>query len=137
MRSCGLDPSTCTGLALVGEGEDRGKTIHLPKQRGFLRLQLIAQEVESTLIVWRPKLIAIEHYAYCRNISAFIVLVEVGTVIRSVLHRMGTPWVEVPPTVLKKWTTSKGNAKKSKWPFLSRKGGVLRVLQMISWMHLR
>lgn len=112
MRSCGIDPATCTGIALVGDWEDRGKTIHLSKERGYSRLHLIAEEVNRTLEVWVPEVAAIEHYAWVRNISSFITLVEVGVVIRSVLHRRRIPWVEVPPTVLKKWTTGKGNATK-------------------------
>jgi crossover junction endodeoxyribonuclease RuvC len=113
LRSCGLDISTCTGLALVGEGEDRGKTIHLPRERGFLRLQLIADEVAETLLVWQPELVVVEGYAYCVNLGSFITLVEVGTVIRLVLYRLKLPWVEVVPSVLKKWITGRGNAKKS------------------------
>lgn len=112
MRSCGIDPATCTGMALVGEGEDRGKTIHLSEERGYSRLHLIAEEVNRILTVWTPAVVAVEHYAWVRNISSFITLVGVGTVIRSVLYQRQIPWVEVPPTVLKKWTTGKGNATK-------------------------
>jgi len=112
MRTVGLDIATCTGMALVGDDEDRGKTIHLPRERGFLRLQLIAKQVEDTLGVWKPDLIVVEGYAYSKNISSFITLVEVGTVIRVVLSRLQLPWFEVPVPVLKKWTTGKGNATK-------------------------
>lgn len=112
MRTVGLDVATCTGMALVGEGQDRGKTVEVPRERGYLRLQMIANDVAHTLHVWKPKFVAIERYAYVRNIGAFITLVEVGTMIRSVCYTLNLPWVEVPPTVLKKWTTGKGNAKK-------------------------
>lgn len=133
MRTCGLDIATCTGMALVGEGEDRGKTVHLPKQHGFLRLQLVAKQVEDTLAVWNPDLVVVEGYAYCKNISAFVVLVEVGTVIRSVLYKARLPWVDVPPTVLKKWTTGRGNAKKEqmavsvseRWKFESKSHDII------------
>jgi crossover junction endodeoxyribonuclease RuvC len=112
MITAGIDPSTCTGMALVGEEEDRGKTIELPKERGFLRLQLIATNVAETLHTWNPAFVAMEDYAYVKNIQSFVTLVEVGTVIRMTLHQMGLPWVEVPPTVLKKWVTGRGHAKK-------------------------
>jgi len=122
-----MDISTCTGLAMVGEGEDRGKTIHLPKERGLSRLQLIADQVIQTMGVWEPDLIVIEGYAYAINIRSFITLVEVGTAIRLALHSMHLPWMEVPVTVLKKWATGKGNASKdemalavkNKWGFES------------------
>lgn len=113
MRTVGIDPATCTGMALVGDAEDRGKTVEVPEERGYLRLQLIANDVAQTLQVWQPAFVAIEGYAYCRNIGTFIKLVEIGTMIRGVLYSLCIPWVEVPPTVLKKWTTGHGNAKKS------------------------
>lgn len=126
MLSVGLDISTHVGMALVGEGEDRGKVIHLKDQRGFLRLQLLADEVERTLSIWKPELVAIEGYAYCVNVKAFITLVEVGTVLRAVLYHTKVKWVEVAPKTLKKWTTGKGNADKKlmaesakKWNFSS------------------
>lgn len=107
MKTAGLDIATCTGMALVGEGEDRGKTVYLPKQRGFERLQLIANAVQQTLVVWQPELMVVEDYAFCKNVEAFIKLVECGTVIRSVLYELKIPWVDVKPTSLKKWTIEK------------------------------
>ena len=117
MPTVGLDCATCTGMALVGENEDRGKTIEIPKGRGFLRLQLIAKQVAETLHVWEPEFAAVEGYAYVRNVGSFRTLVEVGTVVRMTLHELSLPWVEVPPTVLKKWTTGKGNADKADMAF--------------------
>ena len=113
MRTCGIDPATCTGMAVVGDGEDRGTTVHLPDERGFDRLHLIANNVARILDIWSPDLVAVESYAYVRNVRAFATLVEVGTVIRTVLYDQRRPWVEVPPTVLKKWTSGKGNATKA------------------------
>jgi len=97
---------------MVGEGEDRGKTIYLPNERGISRLQLIASEVERTLEAWQPRFVAVEGYAYVKNVGSFVTLVEIGTVVRLAVRSVGLSWVEVPPTVLKKWTTGKGNAKK-------------------------
>jgi crossover junction endodeoxyribonuclease RuvC len=128
MRSVGLDIASCTGMALVdADGEGRGKTIHLPRERGFLRLQLVAQEVSRTLETWEPDVVILEGYAYCRNISSFVTLVELGTVVRQVLYQQMRPWFEVPPTTLKKWVTGKGNAKKdqmaasvkARWDYVS------------------
>jgi len=107
-------------MAVVGDGEDRGKTVHLPQEQGFLRLQLIAESVAETLAVWQPAFAAVEAYAYVKNVDAFVRLVEVGTVIRGVLYKQGISWVEVPPTVLKKWTTGVGNAKKDHMAFSVR-----------------
>jgi crossover junction endodeoxyribonuclease RuvC len=111
MKTAGLDISTCTGMALVGD-EEQAKVIHLPKQRGMERLHSIAADVKQTLKDWSPELVVLEGYAYTKNVSSFIILVEVGTVIRMVLHDLGLPWFEVPVPVLKQWTTGKGNAPK-------------------------
>jgi crossover junction endodeoxyribonuclease RuvC len=120
MRTVGIDAATCTGMALVGDDEDRGKTVQIPSERGFMRLQLIADDIARTLVVWQPEFVAIEGYAYVRNIKSFQTLVEVGTVIRQAMYRGHIPWVEVPPTVLKKWTTGKGNAAKGDMAFAVR-----------------
>ncbi len=112
MITVGIDAATCTGMAVVGEGEDRGKTVKVPTLRGFQRVQLIADDVRYTLQAWNPEFVLIEGYAYVKNVGAFVKLVEVGTAIRMSLRQIGVPWLEVPPTVLKKWVTGKGNADK-------------------------
>jgi crossover junction endodeoxyribonuclease RuvC len=127
MITVGIDVSTCTGIARVGDNEDRGQIIQLPKQREFLRLQLIAQNVERILSNWQPDLVVIEDYSHCMNVKTFIIQVECGTVIREVLYRLQCQWIEVPPSTLKKWTTGKGNAKKdqmaeavkNRWGYIS------------------
>lgn len=144
MLTAGLDISTCTGMALVGDGEDRGKTVHLPNERGFLRVQLIAKDVAQTLEVWKPAFVAIERYAYVRNISAFVTLVEVGTAIRLALRSLDLSWVEVPPTVLKKWTTGKGNASKDqmalavrdRWGFTSHSHDIVDAFALAQMAQL-
>jgi Holliday junction resolvasome RuvABC endonuclease subunit len=98
-------------VRLEGE-EGRGKVVEFPKERGFIRLQMIAAEVERTIEIWNPDLCAIEGYAFARNVDSYTRLVECGTVIRQVLYRRKLPWIEVSPTTLKKWVTGKGNAKK-------------------------
>jgi crossover junction endodeoxyribonuclease RuvC len=144
VRTAGLDPATCTGLALVGEDEDRGKTIHIKKERGFLRLQLIANEVSETLHTWDPLFVAVEGYAYVRNVSSFVTLVEIGTAIRIALKQMDMSWVEVPPTVLKKWTTGRGNATKDemalavnqRWGFHSHSHDIVDAIALAQMAQL-
>jgi Holliday junction resolvasome RuvABC endonuclease subunit len=131
-------------MALVGDNEDRGKTVHIPRERGFLRLQLIAKDVEETLQVWKPAFVAIESYAYVKNISAFVRLVEVGTVIRVTLRQLDIAWVEVPPPVLKKWTTGKGNSKKDqmavfvkqRWGFTSHSHDIIDAYALAQMAQL-
>lgn len=144
MRTAGVDGATCTGLALVDEDESRGKTIQVPKERGFLRLQLIANDVANTLEVWQPSFVAVESYAYVRNVSSFVTLVEIGTAIRMALHRLDLSWVEVPPTVLKKWTVGLGNASKDemalavrqRWGFSSHSHDIVDAVALAHMAQL-
>ena len=113
MLTVGLDIATHTGIALVGDGQDRGKVVEFKGQRGMTRLQLIASEVSRTIQAWNPALVILEAYApNPRNMKTIITQVEVGTVIKQILFRERFPWVEVKPSTLKKWTTGKGNADK-------------------------
>src|ERR1041385_3776799 len=40
----------------------------------------------------------VEGYAFARNVNSFIVLVGIGTMVRSALQQQKIPWLEVPPT---------------------------------------
>jgi Holliday junction resolvasome RuvABC endonuclease subunit len=111
MKTLGLDISTYVGMAVVGDGQDRGKCVHFPKLKGFSRLQSIALEVSRVVEVWKPDFVIIEGYAY-GNKGSLVTLVECGTVVRNVIFSKKLAWVEVPPSVLKKWTTGKGCATK-------------------------
>jgi crossover junction endodeoxyribonuclease RuvC len=144
LKTAGIDAATCTGIAMVGDGEDRGKTIEIQKLKGFLRLQLIANEISETLSIWQPQFVAIEHYAYVRNVNSFVTLVEVGTVARVAVRELDIPWVEVPPTVLKKWTTGHGNAKKEqmavavkeRWQFASHSHDIVDAIALAQMAQL-
>jgi Holliday junction resolvasome RuvABC endonuclease subunit len=111
IKVLGIDTSTYTGVALVQGGEIKGKCVNFPKQKGWERLQSIAQEVERTVKLWSPDLIIIEDYAVYRA-SSVITVVECGTVVRKVLYDLGYEWYGMPPSSLKLWLTGKGNAKK-------------------------
>jgi crossover junction endodeoxyribonuclease RuvC len=111
LLTAGLDIATHLGLALVGDGESRGKGIEI-NLTGSARLHSIAAEVKRTLEIWRPELVVAEGYAFCRNIDSFVKIVEVGTVVKMVLYELRIPYVDVSPTLLKKWTTGYGHADK-------------------------
>lgn len=141
MRSLGIDIATCTGLALVEGDESRGTTIEAPNgQRGYQRLQLIAGRFIQLLENWNPDIILIEGYGMGMhgNVSSFITVVEIGTMIRMALYQRGRSWWEVPPTTLKKWVTGKGNAKKvdmatharQKWGYSSPSDDIIDALAL-------
>jgi Holliday junction resolvasome RuvABC endonuclease subunit len=77
-------------------------------------LQSIAKEVGRTLDIWQPERVLLEGYAKTpvMGIDSFVTVVECSTLVRMALYERGLPWYEVPPTVLKKWTTGKGNSDK-------------------------
>jgi Holliday junction resolvasome RuvABC endonuclease subunit len=107
----GLDPSTWCGMCKLVENDAMGKVVNFPNAKGFNRLQLIAQEVNRTLQVWKPDLILIEGYAI-GHLSSVVKVIESGTVVRKVVFDLKIPWMEVKPTSLKLWTTGSGAAKK-------------------------
>ena len=102
----GLDLSlTSTGVA------DKGGTFRIrPKSKGAQRLDDIASEI---MVLGREaELVVIEGYSFGSQGRATFSIGELGGVIRLELHRAGVPWLLVPPSVLKKWATGKGNADK-------------------------
>jgi Holliday junction resolvasome RuvABC endonuclease subunit len=114
MKVLGIDIATHTGMVLLDGDEHRAKSIDIKTQKGYGRLQSIAKEVGRTLDLWQPELIMIEGYAKTpvMGIDSFVTVVECSTLVRMALYERGLGWMEVPPTVLKKWTTGKGNADK-------------------------
>lgn len=113
MKVLGLDVSTYLGMYLLGEDIEIGKVLHIEKAKGFSRLGAMRDSFVMMLNVWCPDFAVIEGYAF-GNRNSLVTLVECGTVVRQVLHALKIPWMEVPPTALKKWTTGSGNADKKK-----------------------
>jgi crossover junction endodeoxyribonuclease RuvC len=58
-------------------------------------------------------LIVIEGYAFAKRSSHAHAQGELGGIVRLELFKRGMPYIEIPPTSLKKFTTGKGNANKS------------------------
>lgn len=140
-RVMGIDPSTYTGLAcLESDGTLVGvKLINFPKERGLKRVQSIARAVKSIIREWKPEYIVIEGYAYS-NVNTLVTLVEIGTMIRLEAYGLELPVIEVPPTVLKKQTTGKGNAKKAemathvfnRWGFENKSDDIIDAYALAS-----
>ncbi len=98
---------TCTGLCLDGE-TSRITT----KLRGWDRVQHIYGEVRCLANL--AELVVLEGYSYGSKGRAVFQIAELGGVIRSWLwtRRDDRPFVDVPPSTLKKYATGKGNAGK-------------------------
>ncbi len=117
-RVAGLDPSTKTGLCIVGRGDGKGPCVYNAKEirlargvTGMVRSSGIAREVLTFLLERKVELVAIEGQVVFKG-AATLILAEIQTLIRHALWKHGITWVEVTPSQLKKFTTGKGVAPK-------------------------
>ncbi len=112
----GLDISTKIGWSSLDTDLDVWKTgiIKGKGDHGMPRIAQVWTKLEKVLCVEDPHLIVIEAYAFNARGNTLTKLVETGTVVRWNLWNKETvyPYIEVAPTMLKKFTTDKGNANK-------------------------
>lgn len=111
-RILALDLSlTSTGYAVARDGMRAG-TLPPGNRRGCARLDWIARAVIN-LAVTDPAahLVALEGYAFGRPNQAHQIG-ELGGAVRLELWRRGMPYIEVPPSTVKKYATGSGAAKK-------------------------
>jgi crossover junction endodeoxyribonuclease RuvC len=107
-RILALDLSlTSTGYAHSG-----GTGRIASKKTGVERLHEIREAVRSLVLTTQAEAAVIEGYSFGSQGRAVFNIGELGGVIRLLLHDMGVPYTEVPPSTLKKWATGKGNANK-------------------------
>lgn len=108
MRCLGLDLSlTATGIACDEHGTF---VISTSKTTGVDRLILIRETVLDHAD--EADLVAIEGYSFGSHMAYAHALGELGGAVRVGLFEAMRPYVEVPPAILKKFTTGKGNASK-------------------------
>lgn len=112
----GIDASTKTGYSVVGlrSGEvyDSG-VIKSKTLKGFARSWAISESMVDVMETYDIVLAVVEGHAYnVKTRHVFKLLVEITTVIKCGLYEKGIPWVDIPPAVLKKYVTGKGNAGK-------------------------
>jgi Holliday junction resolvasome RuvABC endonuclease subunit len=80
------------------------------KLRGVERLDHIVRQVQA--LTRGVDLVVIEGYSFGSKGSSIFNIAELGGGVRLLLYRLGLPFVEVPPSTLKKWATGKGNCGK-------------------------
>lgn len=113
----GIDPSlSSTGLCVLDQGGGQAilKTMPCSPNKGAQRLYDMEGMMVSELQRFShlPALVAIEGYAF-GSFSQRERLGEWGGVLRLCLYKLHLPYVEVPPSTLKKYVTGKGNSKKN------------------------
>lgn len=109
-RVLGLDASLVrTGVAMPDGSTDVWRP---RKLRGAERLDWIAARLTAALDATQPHLVSLEGYAYGARGRAVYNIGELGGIIRWILWTRQVPLIEVPPAVLKKFATGRGNAPK-------------------------
>ena len=104
----GLDlSSTATGVAT-----DVGTSTIKPKGTLHARARAIAVEVSRVVLARSRPLVVMEAIG-TRHVQTAIAIATVHALVRDRLHDIGIEPVEVPPAVLKKWATGKGNSDKT------------------------
>jgi crossover junction endodeoxyribonuclease RuvC len=105
----GLDLSlTSTGVSCDG----RTWTI-AAKSKGAQRLYDIRARLRVDVAANHHPGVVIEGYSFASRNSQAHSIGELGGVVRLLLHDLGIPYVEVPPTVRAKFATGRGNAGKN------------------------
>lgn len=114
VRVVGVDPSlTATGVAFVYGGKLQTALLSPPKTvKGSARLVWFYTQFIELLDASQAELVAIEGYAYGANARQHA-LGELGGILKLAMRLKRQDFVVVPPTVLKKFATGKGNADKS------------------------
>lgn len=128
MLIVGIDPSlTATGIIVLRDGkvELAETTKNRPDLGTIERVKLIRERIASIIenlineekTEWQaPDLIAIEGFSYGSKGRSVFDIAYLGWRIREDLERFRIedeiPWIEVPPSQLKKFATGQGNANK-------------------------
>lgn len=116
----GIDPSlTSTGIVVLRDGqiETAATTKNRPELGTIERVRLIKQEITTLdALSETPDLFVIEGFSFASKGRSVFDIAYLGWRIREDLEYFksdfGIPWIEVPPTQLKKFATGKGNTNK-------------------------
>lgn len=113
----GLDLSlTSTGVVALRDGAATHCGTITSAQRGVLRLSELSTSLRSVLFddgfQFIPTWAVIEGYAMGSRSGQAFNIGEWGGVARLLLHDLAIPFIEVPPSTLKKFTTGNGTAQK-------------------------
>lgn len=108
----GLDLSfTNTGVAIIKNNKITAHSVKTKKQDNDIQRCL---EITDKIInlIGMPNLVAIEDTYTGLNRLTAKKLISLGAIVRAHLTQKGIPYIDVPPTKLKKHITGKGNASK-------------------------
>lgn len=118
MNVVGLDLSTKRVGFAAADGELFSISAHAGAEDPYRRLHELERELVRTIRLRppAPDLVAIEGYSLGMipggGILSKIRLGEIGGIVRTRLFELGIPFVDVPPSSVKRFATGNGNAKK-------------------------
>ena len=121
MQSLGIDLSTtATGLVLLEAADGLSgphvlleREIKVKKLTGMARHRAIVTDVMETVIQHLPVRIVIEGYGLnTKHASSIVPLVELGGLLRFMLHLDELEWLDPRPSQVKKFATGNGAAPK-------------------------
>jgi Holliday junction resolvasome RuvABC endonuclease subunit len=119
LNSMGIDLSTsATGVTVLQAVDLQWfcvleYEIKVKKEKGMARNRAIVTEIMETIHAHKPKRIVLEGYGLnTKHASSIIPLVELGGLLRFMLHLDGLSWLDPRPSELKKFATGRGNSPK-------------------------
>lgn len=107
----GADPSTKTGVVALFPSGEVSSWVLTSQHKGIARVQDLKTQFESLLTQINPQALCIEGYAFANRFTLAL-LVEINCAMRLAAYTRGITCYIAPPSVVKKFATDKGNAKK-------------------------
>lgn len=126
MRVVGIDPSTKRIGFAFADGRTMSIAAHAGAEDPARRLYELRNMVTGYLVRYPPlpDLVALEGYALdSPGRLALVRLGELGGVLRCALFDLDVPFVQIPPTSLKRYATGRGNASKEQMEARARELG--------------
>ena len=117
----GIDLSTSATGVIVLEAHDDAPPVVLHEAEvkppkgvvGMAAKRAVVTEVMLTIHAWKPKVIVVEGYSLnLKNASSIIPLVEIGGILRFLMHLDGLAWLAPTAGQVKQFATGKGNSPK-------------------------
>ena len=138
LTSIGLDMSaTASGVVILQENGTASPEVCFveeikPTTTGMIRARQVVTRVMEIIHVTKPDKIVVEGYSLGKNMNSTIPLVEIGGLLRFMLHLDGIPWFDPRASEVKKFATGKGNAPKDqvmmwvlkRWGFTSETNNI-------------
>jgi len=124
----GVDPSTSTGIVILeGDKVLVSEAIRFADTDGYTRLHLIAARFAQLVDIYSPDVFNCHRRVRVwQPRFTLVLMVQIGTLIRSKLFMRDKIWFNLPPTSLKKWVAGEAGADRRNIKRLSRPSGGLR-----------